>query len=223
MPMDGSEWSEDLRYLGMPERNLESAVLRALGLRCRRANCGKCQTEQGRHGPHDPSIESFVEGGAGYGVRRKLTYDMIPGSYLSKESILDRKTSVEQLARWLACRGRSSSGNKESLKQVCLNALELEMADPGNVNLVCPDARSLIEYLIKSRQVTDIPEQYDQDLCMAVKASPNWLTKTPRKCTRALRYAHSPPFSSSPPPLNNMFFLFFLKSQSPPRSDRKLT
>ena len=30
MPMDGSEWSEDLRYLGMPERNLESAVLRAL-------------------------------------------------------------------------------------------------------------------------------------------------------------------------------------------------
>jgi hypothetical protein len=181
--MDGSQWNDGLSYLGSPEENVEKAVLLALGLRCRREGCAKCEKENERHDT-DKELKMFTEGlgetaegGAGLGKKRKLTYDMLPGSFMTEGMISN--ASVEPLKRWLKCRGMNCAGtSKEELKRLCLNKLKLESEDPGSVELICPDARSLIEYLIQSRRIkeSEIPPQWNQKLRMDVTTSPHWIT-----------------------------------------------
>jgi len=116
---------------------------------------------------------SFVFPGNEMGHRTKLTYDMLPGSYLSGEEI--QHATGDTLKKWLRCRGEPNTGNVADLRRMVQAIYEHE-CETHEVKLICPDARSLIEYLIQSKKVIDIPTHYDKDLFRGIRDSSAWIT-----------------------------------------------
>lgn len=151
-PLDGSQWSENLRALGEPEMDAEKSLLLALGIRCRRNGCEVCKDVHARHSfeedneDHDDRVTSFIVPGDAMGNRTKLTYDILPGSYLSAEEI--ERATGDMLKRWLRCRGEPTTGNLAELRNFVRIGYKHEH-ETHEVDLICPDARSLIEYLIQ--------------------------------------------------------------------------
>lgn len=178
-PLDGSQWSEDLSALGEPEPDPERSLLLALGFRCRRSGCEVCSDVDARHHDFednendDVRLTTFICPGDELGHRTKLTYDMLPGSYLSKDEI--KSATGNQLKRWLKCRGIPTSGDSvPMLREKVTIGYNLE-SETHQVDLICPDARSLIEYLIQSNQVIDIPAEYDTELLGSINNSSEWI------------------------------------------------
>jgi hypothetical protein len=174
--MDGSNSaSTDLGYLGVLEPDPERALLLAIGRRCRRNGCEVCMdNDSATHGLDGEPVQRFVALDLVDGHQLKLTYDMLPGSYLNKSEL--QSAGVAQLKRWLKCRGvPCSGGNRDDLRVAAVNMFNVEEANPDNVELQCPDGRSVMEYLIKAKVVREIDVPlFHTELFETVRDSSEW-------------------------------------------------
>ena len=179
--------------MGDVESDPDKAVLLALGLRCRRSACQVCEHPDKRHSledgidvhEDDPLIQFVAHDAHLRGAPRKLTYDMLPGSYLDERAINAAKRN--DLIRWMKCRGipRGSNALLEDLRNQVLACYKLEKDDPDSVDLQCPDGRSLVEYLVQARKIISVPPLYNSLLQKHVKSSPEWMTDHLSICCNA--------------------------------------